>query len=110
MVLLGIAWIAFPEASLRSWGVRVDPGAVYLGRRYGTLFLGYAMILWLARGLDSTAARRVILLGNAVVNAAMTLASVAGAVSAVVTPAAWGAACVEGLLAAAFAYFYVKAR
>src|SRR5262245_35013030 len=107
MTLLGVAWLASPASALSSWGVSVEPGAVYLGRRYGVLFLGYAVILWCGRGLESPPARRAILLGNAVVNAGMMLASMWGATTRVVAPSVWGAAVVEGMLATAFGYYYV---
>jgi nitrate reductase gamma subunit len=106
MVLLGAAWLLFPESSLSSWGVGPEAGAVYLGRRYGVLFLGYAVILWCGRASEPSPARRAILLGNAFVNGGMTLVSLVGVTTHVVGPSVWSAAAVEGLLAAAFACSY----
>jgi len=110
MILLGVAWLVFPDASLASWGIAAEPGTVYLARRYGVLFFGYAVILLCARDVEEPRARRALLLGNAVVNGAMALASVGGALTHVVAPSVLGAAVVEGLLAAAFAYQLVKGR
>ncbi len=53
-MLLGIGWLFFPQAMLASWGVQADGIAVYMARRYGGLFSGYAAILWLGRASSSS--------------------------------------------------------
>ena len=109
-LLLGVAWLFFPHSMLSSWGVQADPITVYMGRRYGGLFFGYAAILWLARATGPSPARAAILAGGAIVTGVMAIVSLVGVLTGVVGPAVWSAVGIEALLAAAFAYFYVTAR
>ena len=110
MLLLGVSWLAFPQGALSSWGLRPDEGLVFIARRYGAMCLGYAVILWLSRGVERSPARTGLLLGNAIANGAMALLTVTAVTSGAVTAAAWSAAVVEGLLAVAFLYYCVSAR
>ncbi len=108
-LLLGVAWTLFPGPMLTSWGVQADEVAVYMGRRYGGLFFGYAVILWLSRTSEFSAARTAILAGSAIVTTVMAIVSLVGVLTGVVGPAVWGVVAIELLLAAAFVYFYVAA-
>lgn len=109
-VLLGVGWLFFPQGMLAGWGVEGDALAVYMARRYGGLFFGYATLLWLARSAGPSPARTAILAGGLVVSVVMTLVSLLGALSGVVGPMAWAAVVVEAVLAAAFVYFFATAR
>ena len=100
--LLGLAWVFFPASMLGGWGVEPNSVAVYMGRRYGGLFFGYSVILWLSRNAGPSPARRAILAGGAVVTGVVGILSVMGAVTGVVGPGVWGAAIPEILLAGAF--------
>jgi hypothetical protein len=109
-LLLGLAWTFLPGPMLSSWGVHGDDVAVYMARRYGALFFGYAIILWLARASEPSAARTAILAGGMVVTSAMAVVSLTGVLTGVVGPAVWSVVVVETLLAGGFAYFYASAR
>jgi len=109
-LLLGVAWLFFPQSMLSSWGVQPDPVPAYIGRRYGGLFFGYSAILWLARASGPSPARTAILAGSAVVTTVMAIVSLVGALTGVVGPAVWSAVVIEALLAAGFAYYYAKGR
>ena len=106
-LLLGVAWTLFPQAMLSSWGVEADAVAEYMGRRYGGLFFGYALILWLSRASEFSVARTAILAGGATVTTVMAIVSLAGVISGVVGPAVWGVVVIEVLLAVGFSYYYV---
>jgi len=41
IVVLGGAWLFFPEAMLGRWGVQTDAVGLFMGRRYGTMLLGF---------------------------------------------------------------------
>ena len=105
-VLLGLAWLLLPESMLSAWGAPGAGVAAYMGRRYGGLFFGYSVILWLSRGSGPSATRNAILAGGAVVTTVMAIISVVGAVSGVVGPGVWGAAAIEVLLGAGFVYYF----
>ena len=109
MVMLGTSWLFFPEAVLQSWSVQPDPSVVYVGRRYGVLLFGYAVILWQSRASHSSSARSAILAGGLVATGLMAIMSLIGVLSGVVGPAAWSAVVVEAVLALAFAYSYFAA-
>lgn len=109
-LLLGVAWLFFPEPMFSSWGVQADPVATYMARRYGGLFFGYAVILWLARGAQASPARRAILAGGAIVCGLMTIVSLVGVLSGVVGPVLWSAVAVEALLTVGFSCYYVTGR
>ena len=110
MLLIGVSWLLVPQGALASWGLQADAGLVFIARRVGALCLGYAVILWLARRAERSPARGAILLGNAVVNGAMALLSLAGVLRGVVSPAAWSAVVAESALAVAFACYWITAR
>jgi hypothetical protein len=109
-LLLGVVWLFLPQSMLSSWGVQADPITVYVARRYGGLFFGYAAILWLARAAGPSPARTAILAGSAVVTTVMAIVSLVGVLTGVVGPAVWSAVVIEVLLAAGFVYYCAKAR
>lgn len=104
--LLGVIWTAAPRFMLGQWGT-ADPDAmtVYMSRRYGGLFFGYAVLMWLARPAGPSALRRAVLVGGAVVSSVMAAISAVGALSGVVTPVVWGAFALEVGLASWFGYY-----
>ena len=109
--LLGVLWLFLPQAMLAGWGVpHPDPIAIYMARRYGALFFGYAAILWLGRASVSSPALTAILAGSAVVTVVIGIVSLVGVITGVVGPAAWAAVVVEVLLGAGFIYYYARAR
>lgn len=109
-LLLGIAWLFAPGAMLASWGVQGDGVTIYMSRRYGGLFIGYATLLWMARGAASSPARTAILTGGAAVTAVMTVVSLVGILAGIVGPMVWIATVVEVLLAGSFTYYLVTGR
>ncbi len=108
--LLGLAWVLVPEQMLGGWEVSAGSVAAYMGRRYGGLFFGYSVILWLTRGAGPSGARTAILAGSAVVTTVMAIVSVVGGLSRVVGSGVWGAAAIEALLAAGFGYYFFTTR
>ncbi len=55
---LGVLWLAVPQVMLGAWGTpQADAITLYMARRYGGQFFGYAAILWLARTCASSPAR-----------------------------------------------------
>ena len=109
-MFLGVVWLFLPQSMLASWGVRADPITVYMARRYGGLFFGYAAILWLARATGPSPARTAILAGGAIVTSVMAIVSLVGVVTGVVGPAVWSAVVIEVLLTAGFVYYCARAR
>jgi hypothetical protein len=109
-LLLGIVWLFLPGVMLSSWGVQADDVTVYMSRRYGGLFFGYAATLWLARASEPSRARTAILTGGAVVTTVMAVVSLVGVMTGVVGPVVWSAVVIEALLAGGFVYYCVTGR
>jgi nitrate reductase gamma subunit len=109
---LGVVWLFFPAAMLALWGVEQHANAVtiYMGQRYGGLFFGYTVILWLARRSPPSPTRRAILAAGFAATAVLAVISLFGVLTGTVGPAAWTAVVVEALLAVAFGYFYWNSR
>lgn len=107
--VLGVGWLFFPAILLAGFGVEAEALAIYIGRRSGVLFLGYAVILWLGRTSTASPARTAILAGGLVVSVVMAAVSLVGIFTGIVGPALWIAVVVESLLAAGFAYYYATA-
>lgn len=107
---LGVAWLFLPRVMLSSWGAEPSDAAAYMARRYGGLFLGYAVLLWLGRNAASSPAGLGIAAGGAVVSTVMMIVSVLGVAGGVVGRVVWIAAAVEAALAAAFVSLYLTAR
>jgi len=110
IAVLGCAWLFFPEAMLGRWGVQTDSVGLFVGRRYGTMLLGYAVILGLSRAAGPSVARTAILVGGAFVTGFITLVSVGGIFSGTIGSGAWITVVVEALLAGGFLYFLVVGR
>jgi hypothetical protein len=108
--VLGVAWLFFPQPLLASWGAHGDAVALYMGRRYGAMFFGYSLVMWLGRTAASLEARRVVLAGGAVATIVLAAVSVLGAVTGVVGPTVWAAAIVETGLTVGFGYYWITAR
>lgn len=105
---LGLAWVFAPQAMYSGWGVGGDAVGTYMARRYGGLFFGYAVILWMARSSEPSTARTAILAGGAVVATIMAILSLIGVLTAVVGPVVWSVVALEVLLAAGFGYQLAK--
>ena len=108
--LLSIVWLAIPARMLEQWGMRADPAAIYMSRRYGAGFVGYALILWLARAAGPSPARTAILAGGAAVTGVFAIVSLAGVLTGVAGPFAWSAFVIEAALAAGFGYYLATGR
>lgn len=106
--LLGGWWLVAPGHALAQWGATAPAAmAVYMGRRYGAMFVGYTVLLWLARETAMSPAGRTIAVAGTAVATAMTALSVWGALSGVAGPTIWGAVAIEAVLAACFARIWL---
>ncbi|MCU0294005.1 MAG: hypothetical protein MUF10_18815 [Thermoanaerobaculaceae bacterium] len=110
IVLLGGAWLVFPEAMLGRWGVQTDAVGLFMGRRYGTMLLGFAVILGLGRSSGPSSARTAILGGGALASGLVTLVGVGGILTGTVGPGAWITVAVEALLTGGFLCFLLVGR
>jgi hypothetical protein len=78
--VLGSMWLLFPELMLARWDAAAEAAAMYMGRRYGVLFLGLAVL------------------------------GAIGVVTGVVGPMIWISFGLEVLLCAAFVCYFIADR
>jgi len=67
-----------------------------------------ALIFWLARNAENSAALRAIILGNMIYIFIEVVVLVIGAPSGIGSAAIWGGIVVDVLLGVGFAYFYAQ--
>lgn len=107
---LGLAWFAAPVFMFGQWGIGApDAAAVYMARRYATMFAGYSVLLWLSRDVTGSPAGRAIAAGGTAVTGVMAAVSAWGALSGVAGPMIWSAVVIEIVLAVFFARVWRRA-
>lgn len=106
---IGAAWLLAPVFMFDQWSV-TDPSpiAVYMARRYATLFFGYTVLLWLSRDAATSPAGRPIVAGGTVVSSSIAVVSAWGVLSGVVGPVVWLVTALEVALAAGFARIWFR--
>lgn len=108
---LGVLWLFFPQIMFHGLLIsEPDAITVYMARRYGALFFGYATMLWLGRASPRSPALTAMLAGGTLVSVVIGAVSTIGALTGVVGPAIWGAMLIEAVLAGAFAFHWRATR
>jgi hypothetical protein len=110
VLLLGLAWLIVPEMMLARWAMEADPGAVFMGRRYAGVLLGYAVLLWVARATPPSEAKDAIVVSGIAVTLIVAALSVYGALTRIAGPAIWLSVAIEVLLAAGFIRMWLSGR
>ncbi len=106
-LLLGLSWLLFPAVMLAQWGAEPNGMLVYMSRRYAVLFLGYSVIMWLARNAEPSTTRLAIIAGGLVVTCTLAVLSLLGVLGGTINPSGWIAFGIEILLAFGFGYFLI---
>jgi uncharacterized membrane protein (DUF441 family) len=109
-LLLGLSWLFFPAFMLAQWGAQPNEMLVYVSRRYAVMFLGYSVMVWLARNTEPSATRRAILAGGLVVTCILAVVSLLGVVSGTINASGWIAFAIELLLTLGFGYFLLSKK
>jgi hypothetical protein len=108
--LLGLGWLFAGSLLLRRWGVPADASALLVGRRIGAIYVGLAVLLFLARGIQRSEAQMAVATGFAI---ALVLLGGVGVLEFVRGRATKGiliSTAIEFLLAAGFVSSAVAAR
>jgi uncharacterized BrkB/YihY/UPF0761 family membrane protein len=79
--IFGMGWLIAPDAMAKYWRIAPGENLDYLGSRYGALLIGLAVMVWLARNLPNTQARRALMIGAFVALALTTALSLYGALT-----------------------------
>jgi hypothetical protein len=102
--VLAAAWMGAPQFILWIWQINGSDSALLMARRGAALFLGIAVMLWLARDTESSPTRHAIAVGFSV---ACVVLAVLGTYDFVAEHAGIGilaAVTIEAILALTFAF------
>lgn len=106
LILVGtLSNLLLPEAGISSYGQAPDAFSVALFRLIGGLSLGYAVLLWLSRGLPLVEARRAVLPAIIAASFVQVLVAVAAILSGGFGPAGWVIVVIDGLFLIVFGYY-----
>ncbi len=104
-MLLGIGWLAAPAMMLTRWDVTPDAAGIMMGRRYGIVFIGLGVLLWLSRNAPRSAALTAVLGGASTAVAGLAVITLLGLLNGTLGPTAWASFAVEAILSVGFLYF-----
>ncbi len=62
-LVLGAGWLVSGTLLLKRWGLASNPTALLVGRRLGTTYLGFAILLFLGRAAPPSELRYAICVG-----------------------------------------------
>ncbi len=104
-LLLGLVWVMIPRTMLAGWGTSSNPMLDYMSRRYGTLFFGYTILLFIAGRSPDLGMQRGISISTLVITILMSFLSLAGILRGTINRSGLIALIVETCLAVGFGYF-----
>lgn len=107
-LLFGVGLTFFPQMAYVPYGLRLDEVGVYTTRFVEAAYLGFAAVVWLAKDVGPSQARRAIMVGFLIMNAVTFVVSLSGVLFG---PANWPSittVLLTLLLAAGFTYFLLK--
>ncbi len=74
--VLGLAYLAAGSLLIGGWGIEPTDGALLFGRRIGAVYVGFAVMFFLARSAPASVARTALAAGAVVVTSALALLGV----------------------------------
>lgn len=97
-------WLFAPHLMLALWSLHDEgPPTVYMARRFGGMFLGYALLLWLTRKEPPSPATFAICTASATMMGTSSLLSAYGALVGAAGSMGWVASAIEGVGFSVFA-------
>lgn len=107
--IFGLAFLFFPEMSLRMYGVPTDPHNLMQSRYFGSALLALGLLWFLARDTQDAPAIRAMLVSGLVgdIAGAVISASAAGGLQ---NGMAWMSVAIYAAFAVASAYYLVAGR
>lgn len=104
-LLFGLGFLLAPAMQLTSFGAVSSAAAELIARTYGGGLLGLALMSWLARGAEMSAARSAIVWGFVVQHAIGALVLLLGISGGVINATGYVAVVLDGLLAVGFVVY-----
>ena len=104
-LLFGLSFIIAPAWTEASYGVNLDIGGQYIARLLGSVYLGYAVLLWLARNSPNSGTRRAIVVSAFVTMVLGLILSIYDRIVGIENALAWSSLAIFLLLSIGFGYF-----
>ena len=104
-LLFGLSFFLFPAWTEASYGVNLDIGGQYMARLLGSVYLGYAVLLWSGRNTPSSPARHAIVVSTFVAMFLGLILSIYDRVVGIENALAWSTVAIFLLLSIGFGYF-----
>ncbi len=104
-LLFGLGFFFLPAWTEASYGVNLDIGGQYIARLLGSAFLGYAVLLWLARNTPPSEARRAIVIAVFVTMVLGLILSIYDRIVGIENALAWSTVAIYLLLSIGFGYY-----
>ena len=109
--ILGASWLIAPGIALAGWGVADPDGmAIYLGQRYGAVFLALAVIFLFSARASTGGVHTGLLAGGLTGTGLSAVLSLVAALGGTAGGTIWLATVFEVALAAGFLYALINRR
>jgi hypothetical protein len=104
-LVYGIAFILAPLMVLSIYGITQGPGAVMMGRYFGSAAISIGLVAWFARNSGESEARRAIVLGLFISFIIGLLVSAHGTLSGAMSAVGWTAVLLYLFFVLSYGYF-----
>jgi hypothetical protein len=108
--VFGVAFVLVPSQAISLYGIEeASEILILILRLMGAAFIGFAVLTWLARNANESAARRAIVVALLVGDVVGFIAALMGQLADVVNSLGWSTVAIYLLLALGWGYFqFVK--
>lgn len=104
-LLFGLAFVLFPQATLRLYGVGPDPAIVLMSRFFGAALLQVGLVLFLIRDVGDPRTQRGVVLGSFIGSLAGFVVALTGQFWDVVNRLGWSSVAIYGFLLVGYGSF-----
>jgi hypothetical protein len=104
-LLFGLSFLFFPAWTEASYGVNLDMGGQYIARLLGSVYLGYAVLFWLARNSPNSETRHAIVVSAFVTMILGLILSIYDRAVGIENALAWSTVAIYLFLSIGYGYF-----
>jgi hypothetical protein len=101
-LVFGLAFLLFPQATLRMYGVAPDPAIVLMSRFFGAALLQLGLVLYLIRDVADPRTQRGVVLGSFIGSVAGLVVALTGQFWDVINRLGWSTVAIYGFLAVGY--------
>jgi hypothetical protein len=107
-LVFGLVFVLVPTQVAAIYGVTVTAGGAFIGRLFGSSLLTFAVVLWLARNSQDSAARRALVLGFFITFIIATIVAAQGVLADVVNALGWSTVALYAVLTLCYGYLAMR--